>query len=204
MSLIEPIFDFCVNFIEQAGYAGIIILMAMESTALPVPSEVVMPFAGFLVYDGKLNMLAVILTGAIGSLIGSLFSYYVGKIFGRAFILKYGKYVLITGGHLTTTENFFQKHGEKAVFIARFVPVVRHLISFPAGIARMDIKKFSLYTFVGSFIWCGILVYLGYLLNQNWSMIEQYTSILDYVFILAVIIFVIWFYLKFKNNMKFK
>ncbi|PKP59303.1 MAG: hypothetical protein CVT89_01430 [Candidatus Altiarchaeales archaeon HGW-Altiarchaeales-2] len=126
MSLIEPIFDFCVNFIEQAGYAGIIILMAMESTALPVPSEVVMPFAGFLVYDGKLNMLAVILTGAIGSLIGSLFSYYVGKIFGRAFILKYGKYVLITGGHLTTTENFFQKHGEKAVFIARFVPVVRH------------------------------------------------------------------------------
>ncbi|CEG13723.1 Uncharacterized membrane protein YngC (fragment) [groundwater metagenome] len=127
-----------------------------------------------------------------------MFSYYVGKFFGRIFILKYGRYVFISEKHLNVTENFFQKHGEKTVFIARFIPVVRHLISFPAGIARMDIKKFSLYTFVGSFIWCGILVYLGYILNQNWSMIEQYTSILDYVFILGVIILVIWFYRKFK------
>ncbi|CEG12368.1 Uncharacterized membrane protein YngC [groundwater metagenome] len=198
MSLIEPVIEFCVHFIEQTGYAGIIILMAMESTTFPIPSEAVMPFAGFLVYDGKLNMLAAILAGAIGSVIGAVFSYYVGKFFGRIFILKYGRYVFISEKHLNVTENFFQKHGEKTVFIARFIPVVRHLISFPAGIARMDIKKFSLYTFVGSFIWCGILVYLGYILNQNWSMIEQYTSILDYVFILGVIILVIWFYRKFK------
>jgi len=198
MSLIEPIIEFCVHFIKQAGYAGIIILMAMESTAFPIPSEVVIPFAGFLIYDGKLNMLAVILAGAIGSVIGAVFSYYIGKFFGRTFILKYGRYVFISKKHLITTENFFQKHGEKTVFIARFIPVVRHLISFPAGMARMDIKKFSLYTFVGSFIWCGILAYSGYILNQNWSMIEQYISILDYVFILGVIILVIWFYMKFK------
>jgi len=198
MSLIEPIIEFCVHFIGQTGYAGIIILMAMESTALPIPNEAVMPFAGFLVYEGKLNMLAVILAGAAGSVIGALFSYYLGKFFGRTFILKYGRYILITEKHFTTTENFFQKHGEKAIFISRFIPVVRHLISFPAGIANMDIKKFSLYTFVGSFIWCGILAYLGYVLNQNWHIIEQNTGILDYIFVLGVILFVIWFYIKFK------
>lgn len=198
MSLIEPIIEFCVHFIEQTGYGGIIVLMAMESTAFPIPSEAVMPFAGFLVYDKKLEMLAVILAGAIGSVIGALFSYYIGKFFGRAFILKYGRYVFISERHLIATEKFFQRYGEEAIFIARFIPVVRHLISFPAGMARMDIKKFSLYTFAGSFIWSGILAYLGYTLKENWSMIEQYTSILDYVLILGIIIFVIWFYKKFK------
>jgi len=198
MGLIEPIIEFCVNFIGQTGYAGIIILMAMESTAFPIPSEAVIPFAGFLVYEGKLNIIMVILAGAIGSVIGALFSYYTGKFFGREFILKYGRYVLISGKHLAATENFFQKHGDKAVFIARFIPVVRHLISFPAGIARMDIKKFSLYTFVGSFIWCSILAEVGYLLNQNWHVIEQYTSVLDYIFVLGIIGLLILFYIKFK------
>lgn len=198
MSLIEPIIEFCVHFIEQTGYAGIITLMAMESTAFPVPSEAVMPFAGFLVYGGKLNVLAVILAGTIGSVIGAVFSYYIGKFFGRAFVLKYGRYVFLSERHLTATENFFQKHGEWTIFVARFIPVVRHLISFPAGTARMDIKKFSLYTFAGSFMWNGILVYLGYKLKENWSMIEQYTSVLDFVLILGVIILIIWLYKKFK------
>lgn len=198
MVLIESIIEFCVNFIEQTGYLGIVVLMAMESTAFPIPSEAVMPFAGYLVYDGKLNILAVALAGAFGSVIGAVFSYYIGKFFGRAFILKYGKYVLISEKHLITTENFFKKHGDKAIFIARFVPVVRHLISFPAGIANMCLKKFFIYTFFGSFIWGLILVYVGYFLNENWKLIEQHTAILDYVFILAIIIFVIWFYMKFK------
>lgn len=199
MGLIEPIIEFCVNFIEQTGYIGIVVLMAMESTALPIPSEAVMPFAGYLVYDGKLDMLSVVLAGAFGSLIGALFSYYIGKIFGRAFILKYGRYLLISEKHLVITENFFKKHGEKAIFIARFIPVVRHLISFPAGTANMDIKKFSFYTFFGSFIWCFILAYIGYILRENWELIEQYTAILDYVLIAAIIIFVIWLYMKLRK-----
>lgn len=198
MGIVETIFNFCVSVIEQIGYAGIIILMAMESTALPIPSEAVMPFAGFLVYSGKMDMFLVTLAGAIGSLIGALFSYYVGKYLGRPFLLKYGKYILISEKHLITTEKFFQKHGEKAIFIARLVPVVRHLISFPAGAANMNIIKFSFYTFVGAFIWCGILAYAGYLLGYNWHIIKQHTSALDYIFILAVILFIIWFYIKFR------
>ncbi len=198
MSFVEAIVDFCVNFIQQTGYIGIILLMAMESTALPIASEAVMPFAGFFVYEGKFNIVFATLAGGIGSLLGSLFSYYIGKIFGRRFILKYGKYIFISEKHLIMTEKFFQKYGEKAVFIARFIPVVRHLISFPAGIASMDIKKFSLYTFIGSFIWCFVLVQSGYILKENWVLIEKYTGILDYVLIFLIILAVIYFYIKFK------
>jgi len=198
MSFVEAIVDFCVNFIQQTGYIGIILLMAMESTALPIPSEAVMPFAGFLVYEEKFNIVFATLAGGIGSLLGSLFSYYIGKIFGRRFILKYGKYIFISEKHLIMTDKFFQKYGEKAVFIARFIPVVRHLISFPAGIGNMDIKKFSLYTFIGSFIWCFVLVQLGYVLKENWVLIEKYTGILDYVLIFLIILAVIYFYIKFK------
>jgi len=198
MSFVEAIVDFCVNFIQQTGYIGIILLMAMESTAFPIPSEAVMPFAGFFVYEGKFNIVFATLAGGIGSLLGSLFSYYIGKIFGRRFILKYGKYIFISEKHLIMTEKFFQKYGEKAVFIARFIPVVRHLISFPAGIGNMDIKKFSLYTFIGSFIWCFVLVQSGYILKENWVLIEKYTGILDYVLIFLIILAVIYFYIKFK------
>lgn len=202
MSIIEGLVEFAIQIIENFGYLGIFILMLLESTAAPIPSEAVMPFAGFLVNSGKFNIFVVSFVGATGSLAGALLSYYVGKFLGRKFILKYGKYLLISQKHINTTENFFNKHGSKAILFARFVPVVRHLISFPAGIAKMNLLKFSIYTFLGSFIWCLILAYLGYVLAENWLIIRQYTEILDYFIIFIVIIFVLWFWIKFKNKNK--
>lgn len=200
MGLIEPIIEFAITTIENLGYIGIFVLMLLESTATPVPSEAVMPFAGFLVYSGKFNFILVSLAGAFGSLAGALISYYIGKFLGKKFIINYGKYLLISEKHLIATENFFNKYGSVAIFFARFVPVVRHLISFPAGIVEMNIIKFSIYTFAGSFVWCFILTYFGYLLAENWKIIRNYTEILDYFIIPAIIIFVAWFWVKFKNR----
>jgi len=200
MGLIEPIIEFAINVIENFGYVGIFVLMLLESTATPVPSEAVMPFAGFLVHSGKFNMYIVSLVGALGSLAGALISYHIGKFLGREFIIKYGIYVLISERHLIATEKFFDKYGSKTIFLSRFIPVVRHLISFPAGIAKMNLLKFSAYTFVGSFGWCFILTYIGYVLAEHWIIIREYTEILDFFIIPAIIIFVVWFWMKFKNK----
>ncbi|MFN3528108.1 MAG: DedA family protein [Candidatus Altarchaeaceae archaeon] len=202
--IVDSIIELAVKIIEDFGYIGIFVLMLLESTATPIPSEGVMPFAGFLIHKGKFDIILSSSAGAIGSLTGALISYYIGKFFGRKFIIKYGKYLLITEKHLIATENFFNKYGSKAIFFARFVPVVRHLISFPAGIGKMNILKFSIYTFLGSFIWCFILAYLGYILAENWKIIRDYTEILDYFIILVIIIIFIWFLMKFKNKNKIK
>lgn len=200
--MLEGLLDFMLNLakdlIASTGYFGVFFLMALESTAFPIPSEAVMPLAGFLVEEGEFNFILASLAGALGSLAGALFSYYIGRFLGREFIVKYGKYVFLHESHLTATEDFFKKNGEKTIFIARFIPVVRHLISFPAGIGEMDIKKFSMYTFIGSFIWCGILTYIGMLLGKNWDKVVAFTHYLDYIAIPAVIIIIVWFLWKYK------
>lgn len=200
--MLEGLLDFMLNLakelIASTGYFGVFFLMALESTAFPIPSEAVMPLAGFLVEEGKFNFILASFAGASGSLAGALFSYYVGKFLGREFIVKYGKYVFLHESHLIATEDFFKKNGDKTIFIARFIPVVRHLISFPAGIAEMDLKKFSTYTFIGSFIWCGILTYIGMILGENWEKVVAFTHYLDYIVIPVLVIIVIWFLWKYK------
>ncbi|MFA6896985.1 MAG: DedA family protein [Patescibacteria group bacterium] len=176
-----------IDIISKAGYPGLTFLMTLESMVAPVPSEAVMPFAGFLVYQGKMHWETVILFSTLGSIIGSLVSYYVGMRFGRPLIVKYGKYLLLNEHHLDLSEKFFQKFGQKTIFISRFVPIVRHFISLPAGAAKMNIWVFTLYTALGAALWNSFLTYLGYRLGSNWSLIRTYSERLDIVVIALII-----------------
>ncbi|MBS3163215.1 DedA family protein [Candidatus Woesearchaeota archaeon] len=170
------------------GYPGIFILMAMESMIFPIPSELVMPFAGFLAFEGKFSFLFVVIASSLGSLFGSLISYYIGAYGGDRFVRKFGKYFLLDISDLEKTEKWFDKRGGKTIFISRFIPVVRHLISIPAGIGKMDIKKFCLYTLLGATIWNTFLAYLGFLVGQNWNIISGY---MEYISIPIAIIIVL-------------
>jgi membrane protein DedA with SNARE-associated domain len=157
------------------GYPGILLLMAMESSIIPVPSELVMPPAGYLAYQGKMNMILAILSGTVGSLIGAYVNYFVSHYLGRPLILKYGKYVLIPPDKFVRVEQFFLKHGEISTFIGRLLPVIRHLISIPAGVAGMNHVKFTTYTLLGAAIWCTILTLIGYYIGENQQLIMKYS-----------------------------
>lgn len=161
--------------IGTMGYPGIFLLMAMESSIIPVPSELVMPPAGFLAYQEKMSLPVAILCGTFGSLVGAYANYYASHYLGRPLILKYGKYVLIPPDKFERVEKFFLKHGEISTFIGRLLPVVRHLISIPAGLAGMNHIKFSLYTLAGAGLWCTILTWIGYAIGENQQLIMQYS-----------------------------
>lgn len=161
--------------IGSMGYPGIFLLMAMESSVIPVPSELVMPPAGYLAFQGKMSMPLAILCGTVGSLAGAYANYFVSHYLGRPLILKYGRYVLITPHKFEHIEQFFLKHGEISTFIGRLLPVVRHLISIPAGLAGMNHLRFSLYTLAGAGIWCTILAWIGYFIGENQTLIIQYS-----------------------------
>ena len=185
-----------IKVISSTGYLGVLFLMFLESTMIPLPSELVMPFAGYLAYQGQFNFALVCLIASIGTVLGSLFSYYLGKYGGEPFLEKYGKYFLINKDDLKKTHIYFHKHGEKTIFISRFIPVVRHLISIPAGIAKMDLKKFVLYTFLGGLIWNTFLAYLGYQLGKNWELVHEYTRPISYFMVGVIILGVIYFIYK--------
>ncbi len=149
------------------GYPGIVALMALESSILPVPSELVMPPAGYLAAKGQMSFPVVLLCGVLGSIIGALANYYGAQLIGRPLIQRYGKYVLLSEKNLLRSERFFAEHGEISTLIGRLFPVVRHLVSIPAGLHRMPLPKFILYTGVGAAIWCAILTSIGYFLGQH-------------------------------------
>ena len=162
--------------IEFLGYPGVAILMAFESMIIPLPSELVMPFAGFLAVQGSMNFWLVILFSVVGSLAGSAISYYMGYYGGNKLVLKFGKYLFLDETDLKKTEAWFAKSGEKTIFIGRFVPIVRHLISIPAGIGKMNLKKFYLFTFLGAGVWNTILATAGYILGKKWSAVRHYSE----------------------------
>lgn len=201
--IVEKIIEIIVAGMSASGYFGLFLLMALESMIAPVPSEVVMPFAGYLVLQGKLDFWASVFVSGFGSIFGSLASYYIGFYGGRPFILKYGRYVLLEEEHLMWTEKWFKKQGDKTIFISRFIPVVRHLISIPAGIARMSLHKFIIYTFIGATAWNLILLYAGYKLGSHWSKIHEFSKELDIIFIAAVILFLVYFLWKHNKNKVF-
>jgi membrane protein DedA with SNARE-associated domain len=180
MSFLEQILGqigiFAVNVISSLGYFGVFVLMVLESMVFPMPSELVMPFAGFIAYQGKFNFWLVIFFSSLGSIVGSLLSYYAGKYLGNPFVIRYGKYFLLNIDDLKKTERWFSKKGESTIFVARLIPVVRHLISIPAGIAKMNLTKFCVYTLIGAAIWNSILAYLGYILGKNWMLVRQYSE----------------------------
>jgi membrane protein DedA with SNARE-associated domain len=149
--------------------------MAMESSVIPIPSELVMPPAGYLAQQGQMNMTLAILCGTFGSLIGAYANYFAAHYLGRPLLLKYGKYVWITEEKFAKVETFFKNHGEVSTFIGRLLPVVRHLISLPAGLAGMNHLKFSLYTLAGAGLWVTVLSYIGYFIGANRELIMQYS-----------------------------
>ncbi len=173
--MIQTLIQWLLDTIGAMGYPGILLLMAMESSIIPVPSELIMPPAGYLAYQGKMSMTVAILCGTVGSLIGAYVNYFVSHYLGRPLIIKYGRYVLIPPDKFERVERFFLRHGEISTFIGRLLPVIRHLISIPAGVAGMNHLKFSLYTVLGAGIWCTILTLIGYAIGENQQLIMQYS-----------------------------
>src|SRR5487761_1705449 len=167
MSLTQSLFNFIVHLMATAGYGGIFALMVLESATLPVPSEVVLPFAGYLVFQGTLNFWLVLIVASAGSLLGTLIDYAVGYYLGRAAIIRYGKYVHLGEKSLISSEKWFNKYGPITVLIARFVPLIRTLVAFPAGVAKMKISKFLAYSIVGIVIWDAALIYIGYVVGPS-------------------------------------
>ena len=190
MGITEFIATYATHLIASMGYIGVFFLMTMESMVFPVPSEAVMPFAGFLIVEKTFTFGQVILVSALGSIFGSLISYYAGYFGGMPFVKKFGKYVLLDVHELETAHAFFQKRGEVTIFICRFIPVVRHLISIPAGTAKMNIVKFSVFTIIGAGMWNAFLAYMGYILKNNWAEVMKYSHVIDIVvvmFLLALV-----------------
>jgi len=171
----HELINWLIQTIGALGYPGIFLLMAMESSVIPIPSELVMPPAGYLAQQGQMNIAIAILCGTAGSLFGAYANYFAAHYLGRPLILKYGKYVWITEEKFSKVENFFKAHGEISTFIARLLPVVRHLISLPAGLVGMNHLKFSLYTLLGAGIWVTVLSYIGYFIGANQELIMKYS-----------------------------
>ncbi|PKN12278.1 MAG: DedA family protein [Deltaproteobacteria bacterium HGW-Deltaproteobacteria-4] len=171
----HALLNWLVETIGHLGYPGIFLLMAMESSIVPVPSELVMPPAGYLAQQGKMHIGLAILAGTVGSLVGAYANYFAAQHLGRPLLYRYGKYVLISPEKLQRMETFFQRHGEISTFIGRLLPVIRHLISIPAGLSGMNHLRFSLYTLAGAGIWCTILAWIGYIIGENQELIMQYS-----------------------------
>src|SRR5580698_2280165 len=160
--------------ISALGYGGIVLMMAIESACIPLPSEVIMPFSGSLVASGRFNLNLVAIAGAVGCLLGSYVAYFVGAYGGRRFLERYGRWVLIAPHELAAADRFFDRWGSPAVFLSRMLPVVRTFIAFPAGVARMRLMPFTIYTLAGSYIWCLALAYAGFKLGQHWKELGPY------------------------------
>src|SRR5437870_9326450 len=167
--IIEILSAFIVATISTLGYAGIVLLMAIESACIPLPSEIIMPFSGYLVYTGRFNLWLVGIAGAFGCVVGSLIAYWIGMYGGRPLIEKYGRYVLISHHDLDLADRWFARYGEAIVFTSRLLPVIRTFIAFPAGVAKMNLTRFVAYTFLGSLPWCLALAYAGQKLGEQWD-----------------------------------
>lgn len=194
---------FIVGVISASGYVGVVVLMAIESANIPLPSEVIMPFAGYLVHTGELNLWLVSLAGGLGCTIGSAFSWWLGKKGGRPLVERYGRYVLLSTHDLDLGEKWFKRWGNSIAFFSRLLPIVRTFISFPAGIAQVPLGRFLVYTFIGSVIWSYFLAYIGLKLGENWEHIEVYWRKFDYVIIALILAgFAWWIWRHFRRREK--
>lgn len=192
--LIEEIIAAITNVISAMGYWGVFFGMAIESANIPLPSEVILTFGGYLVSIGRLEFYRTVMAGTLGGMLGSVLSYYLGVWGGRPFLAKYGKYVGFSMQHLDLAEKWFAKYGEATVFFTRMLPIIRTFISLPAGIAKMHFGKFLLYSFLGSLPWSLLLVYIGLKLGENWQLVETWFHRLDVVLVLVIIIIIIAYF----------
>ena len=201
--ILAVIFVFIKSVIEVSGYAGITLLMAIESACIPLPSELIMPFAGYLVYEGTMKLFWVATAVAIGCNLGSLVAYEIGYYGGRPLVEKYGRWILLSRRELDWADRFFLRWGYLAVFIARLLPVIRTFIALPAGIARMPRGRFHLYTFIGSWPWCFALAWFGMKLGENWRSLGKYFHQFDVVIGALLAIGIIWFvWSHWQNRMR--
>jgi len=191
--IIAILASWIIAVISTMGYGGIVLLMGIESACIPLPSEIIMPFSGYLVFKGEMTLWGVALAGALGCVLGSIPAYYLGVYGGRPLVEKYGKWVLISHHDLRLADRAFEKYGEIIIFIGRLLPAVRTFIAFPAGIARMNMARFIIYTFVGSLIWCWVLAYVGMKFGENWTSLKVYFHEFHIVLTVAAVIFVIWY-----------
>lgn len=201
--ILAAIFVFIKSLIDVTGYGGIVILMAIESACIPLPSELIMPFAGYLVYSGSMNLWWVATFGAIGCNVGSLIAYEIGNYGGRPLVERYGRWILLSRRELDWADRFFARRGYLAVLIARMLPVVRTFIALPAGVSRMPRGRFHLYTFIGSWPWCLGLAWLGMKLGENWRELGKYFHQFDAVIAAILGIGIVWFvWTHWKNRMR--
>ncbi|SFG16679.1 membrane protein DedA, SNARE-associated domain [Desulfotomaculum arcticum] len=194
--LIELLTSFATGLINTLGHWGVFIGMVLESACIPLPSEVIMLFGGFLTAQGTLNFWGVVWAGVLGNVVGSVLAFWAGANGGRPFLEKYGKYILFNHHHLDQADRWFSRYGEWAVFFGRILPVIRTFISLPAGIARMNFVKFLIFTLIGCIPWNIALTYMGLKLGQNWQSVEPYFRPVSYAIIIAVICGIIWFFIN--------
>ena len=191
--ILELVGQFTVTFISGSGYLGIVLLMAIESACIPLPSEVIMPFSGYLVFTGRFQLAWVSVAGALGCNLGSALAYYIGALGGRPLAEKYGRLVLVSHRDLDRAEHWFARYGDGTVFFSRLLPVVRTFIALPAGVARMNFLRFNIYTFLGSLPWCFVLAYAGLKLGARWTILRDYFHRFDTVIGLAILAAAVWF-----------
>ncbi len=191
--ILEFLASFVISVISTMGLPGIVLLMAIESACIPLPSEVIMPFSGYLVFLGKYSLWSVGLAGAFGCVVGSVPAYYLGMYGGRPLIEKYGKYILISRHDLDMADRWFERHGEATVFFARLLPVIRTFIAFPAGVSRMEMKRFILYTFAGSLPWCLGLAYVGMVMGEKWPILREYFHKFDLLIGAVIVAAIVWY-----------
>jgi len=193
--IIGVLSTFIVATISAMGYGGVVLLMAIESACIPLPSEIIMPFSGYLVSKGEMNLWLVSLAGAVGCVLGSLIAYWVGMYGGRPFIEKYGRYVLLSRHDLDIADRWFAHYGEAIVFVSRLLPAIRTFIAFPAGVARMNLTRFVIYTFAGSLPWCLGLAYVGQKLGEQWDKddtLKTWFHRFDFLIGIVVLLAVVW------------
>lgn len=198
--MIHEIAQAIVGYVGDMGYWGIFLLMFLESTFFPFPSEIVMIPAGYLAFKGEMNLYMAVFSGILGSIAGALFNYYLAMHFGRKFILRYGKYFFIKEETLDKLEVFFVKHGELSTFNGRLIPGIRQLISLPAGLARMNVTKFIFYSGLGAGIWVIVLVALGYFLGSNEVLISQYLQSATLIALVCVVLITLFYIVRHKRR----
>lgn len=200
--LMAAVAAFIIGTLSALGYVGVVLLMGIESACIPLPSELIMPFAGYLVFKGQLTLWGVAVAGAVGCVLGSLVAYYVGMFGGRPLVQRYGRYLLISHHDLDLADRWFARHGDITIFVGRLLPVVRTFIAFPAGVARMPLGKFVIYTFVGSLIWCWGLAWVGQSLGEHWDTLGVYFHRFDAAVAATILAAAAWWIWRHLKNLK--
>lgn len=190
------------DFIASWGYVAVGVLMAAENACIPIPSELILGFSGYLIFAGKMHFAGALIGGMIGGIAGSLFAYIVGRIGGRSFVDRYGKYFFIKKSHVDLAQNWFDRYGIKAVFFSRMLPVVRTFISFPAGFAHVNMKRFLFFTILGSLPWTALILFAGMMLGESWQIMLKIGHEASLIFIVIAVLVIAYAYYCYKKKKK--